>query len=141
MRQIGFRGIRKDNDKWIFGSLVYYGNLPFIVGMIVESNEEYISLDFWQPIKPETVGQNTGLKDNSNPPKKIYEGDIVKLNCYATNDKRKIAVIEWIKVDACFAVQNHESEIFTIGRIGPMKVIGNIYQHSHLLKGNTHGIS
>lgn len=84
MRDLKFRGIAacdvgetsvKMGDM-LFGQLVGEGGTPFIVGPVVESDEEYISLETWCPVNPETVGQFTGLLDK-NGVTEVYEGDII----------------------------------------------------------------
>lgn len=62
MREILFRGKDIISGEWITGFLVD-GNH---IGCFVEAN----------PIRPETVGQFTGLTDKNG--KKIFEGDIVR---------------------------------------------------------------
>lgn len=85
------------------------------------------------------IMQYTGLLDKNY--KEIYEGDIVRAKGHADiwNDNKYFdhsGVIEWIDVDACFAVQTGHKEIFTIGRFDDgVKIIGNIYENPELLKG------
>ena len=79
MREIEFRGkpIFDDQDFWnecadliqedgfVYGNLINTKGGHFIVGNVVEATEEYIDLEYWIPVDPETVGQYTGIKDKN----------------------------------------------------------------------------
>lgn len=124
MREILFRG------KDIVGNW-YAGNLAVIkrdfhngTGTIKAGS--YISNEcgspFAYPIRPETVGQFTGLTDKTG--KKIFEGDIV------LTEGHSIGVIRYLSDEALFAV-NFPSRLLSLRNATSeyIEVIGNIYDN------------
>lgn len=129
MREIKFRGKRIDNGEWIFGSLI--GD-NVIVGKIVEWDSEYFCTEFWLKVEPETVGQYTGLKDKNGA--EIYEGDILSWRNYkddefvgVVTERPGVTYIDWKKP------AEYPSFLYEAG-VTKMEVIGNIYDHPHLLE-------
>lgn len=63
MREIKFRGKALGDGynfkagEFVYGSLVFEGDEPYIVGPVVEANEDYIALEWWVPVDPATVEQ------------------------------------------------------------------------------------
>lgn len=68
MREIKFRGKRKDNGEWVYGDLQHHWD-----GVQCRISD-YCG---GNPVDPSTVGQYTGLKDRNG--RDIYEGDVVIL--------------------------------------------------------------
>ena len=122
MRDIKFRSWNEDEKVMIDGdSLAFEGHAPI---------SELLSQD--------GIMQFTGLKD-MNGLKDIYEGDIVKdsyISHLDNKEKPYIWVVEyetgmyWLR--PINKMKHHDSFLFL--KFTRIEVIGNIYEHPHLLQ-------
>ena len=128
MREILFRGKRKDNGEWVCGYL-WVGNdsvyiTPNTVGVTYYEKEQRI-MAFAYEVNPSTVCQYTGLTDKNG--KKIFEGDIVKIG---------LGQYEvWWNYDNCsFTLSSsRESRGLYLHHNETIEVIGNIYDNPELI--------
>lgn len=159
-REILFRGKTDKNDNWVYGSLNNTDH-QFPEIMYCDKNWNVYSTS----IKPETIGQYTGLTDKNGT--KIFEGDIVEfetnVNCTANELKPywkdciekqyEVGVgIWWVRKDQAVVQWNlkygmwdlkvynngrykRKSKLFTY-RQSDYVVIGNIYDNPELLEEN-----
>ena len=139
MREILFRGKRKDNGIWRCGYLFCIWERAYLCWGTTNGVPNMVEID------PETVGQYTGLTDKEG--QKIFEGDIVKLTddyndfewkavvvfgnpggayCWGWNFlpidgyKGTTDILMWVEMEATGAY---------------CEVIGNIYDNPELMKG------
>lgn len=132
MREILFRGKRKDNGEWVYGNYA-----------VTDNNEKqhfiFQNKAFEFEVKSETVGQYTGLTDKNG--KKIFEGDILGV----TNDDPDYDYITKVYLDCdtlCVDVQGQDYDYTSIGfaieiwddECDQVEIIGNIYDNTELLK-------
>lgn len=148
MREILFRGKRRFNGEWVYGSLLIVGNY---YGIIEHDQERLDTVDrfifdvdtslaqgYVTKVIPETIGQYTGLTDKNG--KKIFEGDIVKLTDYV-KETFDVDDGEVKYIGGCFLVAGSNAgirgslhtltDIYWILRGA---VIGNIHDNPELLE-------
>lgn len=142
MREILFRGKRKDNNELVEGYLVKLGRESFsdperygicntaipLLGSGICYN---LKID---EIIPETAGQYTGLEDKNG--KKIFEGDILEFS-------DRLVVVFWRTNLGCWDCEflkftnreNSRDDMSPPNWKYKGKVIGNIHDNPELLKG------
>ena len=123
-REILFRGKRVDNDEWTEGYLFKSWNRTFLLWGMTGDVPNMVE------VKPETVGQFTGLPDKNG--NKIFEGDIVKFS-HPAFDKSRIGVISYETNETGFVLR-HKGDYSWIAYANEFyEVIGNIYDNKELL--------
>lgn len=123
MREVKFRGKRKLNGEWVYGSLIQIGNDWC---QIIPTGTEYdeIKNEMYRVIS-DTIGEWSGLQDEKK--KDIYEGDIMDYG--------------WAKKPVAFVygsfgvVNQHPDGGISVGtyQISNGVVIGNIYENPELV--------
>lgn len=145
MREILFRGKRKDTGEWVEGDLVRLKDgakaIPHIYG--------------YGEVIPDTVGQFTGLTDKNG--KRIFDGDILR----ADNGKQTAVLIVkygdylpemfYKMLEMCvpgkrhllaygfYAVSIGKGEEMILFQSPCAEVIGNIHDNPELLEGDRDG--
>ena len=121
MREILFRGKRVDNGEWAEGYFFKSWDKVFLLwGMTGNSPN-------MEEVKPETVGQYTGLNDKNG--KKIFEGDIL------LKGFEKV-LVKWNANQCRWGIYSNNYEIcgFNESTQGYFEVIGNVHDNPELLE-------
>ena len=135
MREILFRGKRKNGTEWVYGNYcgAEYLSSSGIEHLIIEIPRNGCSAQ----VDPETIGQYTGLTANG---KKIFEGDIVKreFTLYHSEKKKtretQIGVVTYSDTDCGFYLEK-ACNLRKPWDGDTLEVIGNIHDNPELLKG------
>jgi len=126
MREIKFRGKRKDTGEWVYG---YFTRNDESGRCYITTQSKTGGAHPWE-VDPATVGQYTGKNDKNS--REIYEGDIIS----AYNGRIKGPVI-FDKRGLAFGVPNGPNEIYQFSmnflESKDIKVIGNIYENPEIL--------
>lgn len=132
MREILFRGKRKDNGEWVEGYFVncidefYRGSGPIPEIIMVDADRicagEY-TYDKTEEVIPETVGQYIGLKDRNG--RRIFEGDILE------------SIVKRVgqKLGNLIVINDIRECKFVALYVDQYRVIGNAYDNPELLEG------
>lgn len=125
MRDIEFRGKRKDTGEWIYGYVGKYKEGEWYVEIELSGNR--------LPVYKKTVGQYIGLKDINN--KKIYKDDIVK--AVSKDNIYKQGVIEYNSESAAFVLKNEKGlwQRFGVTVFNfDMEVINNLHDNLEIVE-------
>lgn len=135
MREILFRGKRKDNGKWVYGFYALFASNKGLKHGIYTGAENGCVIPY--EVDPETVGQFTGLTDKNG--KKIFEGDIVKewSSHWKTPLKTEVNIYEVVceYLGSLHLIRKTEygENSTPLYRRSVVEVIGNIYDNPELL--------
>lgn len=127
MRETKFRGKRKDNGEWVYGSaMIWNGAAQIFVHHCMLNN-------IWQIDKirviPETVGQYTGLKDKHLS--ELWEGDLREID----GKLYKLVDDGWrLRFERNLFEFGENKDIIVDEDTAYMSTLrGNIYEHPELL--------
>lgn len=148
-REILFRGKRVDNGEWAYGRGLLQckdelGNETVAVFEDIVKSEKYIKKEgrytlYYAPVKAETLGQYTGLKDKKGT--KIFEGDILEYIGKRKDNKNKVYRRKVVFHEGMFALLSKELRAYSALNYHCMKdgrsawrVIGNIHDNPELIE-------
>lgn len=138
MREILFRGKRKNNGEWVYGSLVhrteYYGGNCDDYFILQGGEFDYDIYDAFE-VDPETVCQFTGLTDKNGV--KIWENDVV----FVTDDNgcsgqvdTGVGEIDFLE-GLWYISGSVQNSLYDIDKCFQIEVIGNIFDNPELMEG------
>lgn len=139
MRDILFRGKLPDTGEWVEGYVVK-GNCTYI---LTAENVYYMTVSVMGhasvevlPVKPETVGQYTGLNDKNG--KRIFEGDIVRYSLIVRGGLLYQGTLKVVFERGAFCMEETDSgDTHTLRNCATgveLEVIGNIHDNPELLE-------
>jgi len=126
MREIKFRG-RSLSGKWFSGDLARPKN---DISSNVKGGGSFISNDYGMPhaypVRPETVGQYTGLKDKNGV--EIWEGDVLR-----TDESDPVWVVSYEAPKFVVTTPRTKTSCALYEDLAH-EVIGNVWENPSLLK-------
>lgn len=135
MREILFRGKRKDNGEWVYGDLVkHYENQRRFIACdqlaftYSECGIDRLVTEKFYEVIPKTISQYTGLHDKNDV--EIYEGDICSVIHY---QMRCVHCVEFNEKKSRFELRNRGwTALFH--EVYKIEVIGNVYDNPELVE-------
>lgn len=129
MRTIKFRGKRIDNGEWAYGYLYRSEKESWITDSININLSTHRNFAWWQ-VNPESVGEFIGVNGANVTP--IYEGDIFEDSYYGR------CKVVWSNGWSMRHIKGGKNRTgkqrIPMAQTGRFRVLGNIYEHSELLK-------
>lgn len=125
MREIKFRGLSVNGD-WSYGLLAKTENKKVACGDTGSFISNKAGCAFAYQVRPETVGQFTGLLDKNG--KEIYEGDIIDYTgSEIPGDEHNIEPVEWNEDYPGWILGSYAMGLNEFFK-DELEVIGNIYE-------------
>lgn len=123
MKEILFRGKRKDTGEWTEGYFFKIWDRTFLLWGMTNDHPNMVE------VIPETVSQFTGLTDKYK--KKIFEGDIITKGFEPYE-------VRWNQEQVRWGIYSNNFEVagFTKFSESYFEVIGNIYDNRELLEND-----
>ena len=136
MREILFRGKRKDNGEGVYGYYEFYNGGHYINVQTDRVNSGGYPIREFIEVIPETVGQYTGLTDKNG--KKIFEGDFFRIDedvkmTFKIYDGEVLYERGGFHIDTSNLLNSLNSIADIYGALRG-EVIGNIHDNPNLLK-------
>ena len=132
MREIKFRGKRRDNGEWSYGYVCNCDIVP--IDKYIENNFGWLEEQECYYCFKDSICQFSGLTDDNE--KEIYEGDIVKVTSLDDKHLGKSIISEVLFECASFCFKKDNRYIPLLFHVGidEVQVMGNIYDNPELLK-------
>ena len=127
MREILFRGKRRDNGEWKNGCLFVSDDGKQYQIMTGRYNCKHLC-----GVDPETVGQYTRVRDEYLKP--LFEGDICRAKNLLHNGKEELFTVEWYENGFYFV--DDTGTPWHPHHLEDIENIGNIHDHPELLGGD-----
>jgi len=128
MREIKFRTWDKANKIMsLVYRLLWFAYDPGKYDITIFADEKD-----WEREPDLVLMQYTGLKDKNGV--EVYEGDIINYYRHYSSGAPKACEIRWDGYGACWGAFWNDESRHTLHVSNELEVIGNIYEHGHLLE-------